>query len=301
MLRPVVNLLDSAAVPPLAVPQLDRRSDLTTGHFDQAAGYQTFRTRGTDTWLLFFTMDGRGFLRGSSGTAVEARPGDVHLYRPGVWHNYGTMPGGRWRFHYAHFNPRPTWTQWLRMPAVADITGLVHAHVPSAEVRGRIAATFDGLHRDSLLGTVLRTELAMNALEAILLLVAETSGSGRRPLDPRVQLLIERIATRPIDDHRVAVLADAVHLSPSRLAHLFKAETGRSPVRFVQDTRLKEAAKLIELTSAPVAEVARKVGFQSPFHFSSTFRERYGMSPRAYRQRLRPAGGADRPATAAGG
>ena len=260
---------------------------MTTGYFDQPEGYQTFRTRGTDTWLLFFTLDGRGFLRGSTGTAAEARAGDVFLYRPRVWHNYGTMPGDRWRFHYAHFNPRPTWTEWLRMPAVADITGLVHTHVASIEVRRRIATMFDGLHRDSLLGTVLRTELAMNALEAILLLVAEASGLGGRPLDPRVQWLIERIATRPDDDHTVTALADAVHLSPSRLAHLFKAETGRSPVRFVQDTRLKEAAKLIELTSEPVAEVARKVGFQSPFHFSTTFRERYGMSPRAYRERLR--------------
>jgi AraC family transcriptional regulator of arabinose operon len=214
--------------------------------------------------------------------------GDVDLYRPGVWHNYGTMPGTRWRFHYAHFNPRPAWTEWLRMPSIAGITGLVHAHVASAEVQRQTAALFEGLHRDSLLGTVLRTELAMNALERIVLLITEASGSGRHTLDPRVQSLIERIATTPADDHSVTTLAEMVHLSPSRLAHLFKAETGQSPIRFVQETRLKEAAKLIELTPAPVAEVARKVGFQSPFHFSSTFRERYGMSPRAYRQRLRP-------------
>jgi AraC family transcriptional regulator of arabinose operon len=291
MSRPVANLLDPAAVPPLAPEQVDRRSDLTTGYFDQGEGYQTFRTRGTDTWLLFFTLDGRGFLRGSSGTATEARTGDVHLYRPGVWHNYGTMPGDRWRFHYAHFNPRPTWTQWLQMPLVAGITGLVHAHVASTEVQRQAAAIFDSLHRDSLLGTVLRTELAMNALERVLLLVTEASGSGRRTLDPRIQSLIERIATRPADDHSVGALAETAHLSLSRLAHLFKAETGQSPVRFVQETRLKEAAKLIELTPAPVAEVARKVGFQSPFHFSATFRERYGMSPRSYRQRLRPANG----------
>jgi len=208
-----------------------------------------------------------------------------------VWHNYGTMPGDRWRFHYAHFNPRPTWTQWLQMPLVAGITGLVHAHVASTEVQRQAAAIFDSLHRDSLLGTVLRTELAMNALERVLLLVTEASGSGRRTLDPRIQSLIERIATRPADDHSVGALAETAHLSLSRLAHLFKAETGQSPVRFVQETRLKEAAKLIELTPAPVAEVARKVGFQSPFHFSATFRERYGMSPRSYRQRLRPANG----------
>jgi AraC family transcriptional regulator of arabinose operon len=186
------------------------------------------------------------------------------------------------------------------MPAVADIAGLVHAYVASTEIQGRIAAIFDGLHRDSLLGTVLRAELAMNALERVLLLVAEASGSGRRTLDPRVQLLIERVATRPADDHTVAEMAEIVHLSPSRLAHLFKAETGQPLIRFVQETRLKEAAKLLELTPAPVAEVAKRVGFRSPFHFSSTFRERYGMSPRAYRQRLTPGNGRRLPRPAVG-
>jgi AraC family transcriptional regulator, arabinose operon regulatory protein len=62
----------------------------------------------------------------------------------------------------------------------------------------------------------------------------------------------------------VTALAEAARLSPSGLAHLFKAEIGQSPVRFVQETRLKEAAKLIELTPAPVAEVARQVGSSHP-------------------------------------
>jgi transcriptional regulator GlxA family with amidase domain len=112
-------------------------------------------------------------------------------------------------------------------------------------------------------------------------------GGGRRSLDSRIQALVERIATKPDDDHSMSALAEAARLSTSRLAHLFKAKIGRSPVRFVQETRLKEAVNLIELTPARVAEIARQVGFRSPFHFSSTFRERYGASPRAHRQGFR--------------
>jgi AraC family transcriptional regulator, arabinose operon regulatory protein len=287
MSKAVQNLLNPAMPPPLTEEQLDRQPNLLTSCFDQGDGYQAYRRMGTDTWLIFVTVEGRGFMRGPSGSAAEARPGDVHLYRPNVWHNYGTMPPGRWLFHYAHFQPRANWMEWLQLPPVNDIVGLVHAHVASAHVREQIGTVFDGVHRDSLWGTQLRTEMAMNGIEHILLLVAEASGSGRRALDPRVQSVIQRIASRPGADHSVATLAATVHLSASRFAHLFKVETGQSPVRFVQETRLKEAAKLIELTSAQVSEVARIVGFQSPIHFSSTFRERYGMSPRAYRQRLK--------------
>lgn len=53
-----------------------------------------------------------------------------------------------------------------------------------------------------------------------------------------------------------------------------------------------QAAKLIGGTATPIAEVAEAVGFRSTFHFSASFRRRYELSPRDYRnRRLRTVGG----------
>jgi AraC family transcriptional regulator of arabinose operon len=79
-----------------------------------------------------------------------------------------------------------------------------------------------------------------------------------------------------------------VALSPSRLAHLFTAETGRTPMRAVRQARIRHAAGLLEVTDLDVGQVAAASGFVSPFHFSRAFKREYGLPPRDYRDRLRP-------------
>jgi len=283
------NLRNPADIPDPIEEQVDRQPKLYSGFFDQDDRYQTFRRRGTETWLAFFTVSGQGFMRGQSGAVTLTCPGDLHVYRPDVWNHYGTVPGTRWGFHWIHFQPRPTWAGWLRLKPVASIDGLVHASVDSEEVKRRVADTFDRIHRDTAIGTVWRVELAMNALERVLLLIGEVSGLGRKPLDSRVQEALERIATTPADDHSIDKLAQRVSLSPSRFAHLFKAETGQSPQRFITETRLNEAAKLIGGTAMSVTEVAETVGYRSTFHFSTSFRRQFDMSPRDYRNQRRRA------------
>jgi AraC family transcriptional regulator, arabinose operon regulatory protein len=86
-------------------------------------------------------------------------------------------------------------------------------------------------------------------------------------------------------DRRVPVdeLAGAVHLSPSRLAHLFKQETGVSPRRSAELQRLERAKQLLGLTSMPVYQVAQQAGFESQFYFATRFRKVTGRTPSEFR------------------
>ena len=284
------NIHDPAVHPNLP-PRLGRENpvdpaDFASARFDQGERYQTWRSRGTRTWLLFWTVAGGGWFRAADRRVVAAAsPGDLHLYRPGVPQEYGTRPGGRWGFHWVHFPARPAWTTRLAWPQVAGVAGLGRLHVTSAAVRRRMEDVFGELHRDLRLGGGWRADLAVNALERILILAREgLDAPGGRVPDPRIQAAVERIVTRPAERTTVAALAAAVHLSPSRFAHLFKAQTGQSVIEAVLRSRLAEGAQLLRLTPAPVKEIAETLGFSSPFHFSNRFRARYGVSPRAWRR-----------------
>lgn len=57
------------------------------------------------------------------------------------------------------------------------------------------------------------------------------------------------------------------------------AITGKSPVEFIRIIRLKRGAQLLEKSQFTVAEVAYKVGFNSPRYFSKYFKEEYGILP----------------------
>jgi len=83
-----------------------------------------------------------------------------------------------------------------------------------------------------------------------------------------------------------------VFLSPSRLAHLFKAETGQTITEALRQIRLRQAARLLRHSGRSVQEIAAEVGFHCPFHFSRRFRQAFGVGPREYRRQTRDEGGA---------
>jgi AraC family transcriptional regulator of arabinose operon len=82
---------------------------------------------------------------------------------------------------------------------------------------------------------------------------------------------------------KIPKLAEHVGLSGSRLQHLFKQEVGLPIKQFLKTHQLSEAARLLRQTRLRVSEICYRVGFQDCSNFGHAFRERFGMSPRAYR------------------
>lgn len=62
-----------------------------------------------------------------------------------------------------------------------------------------------------------------------------------------------------------------------------KKELGKSPLDYLRDLRLGEAERLLLTTSRKVDTVAKACGFASARSFSSSFSERYGLTPVRFR------------------
>ena len=92
--------------------------------------------------------------------------------------------------------------------------------------------------------------------------------------------LLEHLA-EPIE---MSVLAKEVDLSVSRLAHLFRDQTGQTPQQFVEAERMARARQLLERTGRTVTAIALEVGFENPFYFSLRFKKQTGLSPRDWRR-----------------
>jgi AraC family transcriptional regulator of arabinose operon len=257
---------------------------LVADFFSRGAGYASRRRRGTRDWLVTFTVGGRGVFR-MGGRDFACGPGDALLLAPGAPHHYGTDPGaGRWEFYWAHFLPRPAWAEALSWREIAPGLGMIS--VPDRITRERVAAVFGRLLEVAGSMDPWGERLAENALEEALLWLARAGALGGSDThDARVAQVAQTLSRRYQEDLSVAELAEQVHLSPSRLAHLFKQAAGVSPIQALLQLRLRQAARLLEFSTLGVAEIAAEVGFDSPFYFSRRFRAQYGVSPRAYRQR----------------
>mgnify|MGYP000079480171 CR=1 FL=1 len=84
--------------------------------------------------------------------------------------------------------------------------------------------------------------------------------------------------------HKVNDYAAEVHLSPKYLSQTVKQYTGKSAKEFIQDRLVLEAKRLLLHTDLSVKEVAYKIGFEEPLHFSAFFKKKAGVSPSSFRE-----------------
>ncbi len=84
-------------------------------------------------------------------------------------------------------------------------------------------------------------------------------------------------------------VAALVHVSPSRVRHVFKDVTGVSFKEYVTQVRVAEAKRLLLGTELSVADVARTVAYTNLNQFYKVFSRSCGMSPGAYRRHYAPA------------
>ncbi len=87
-------------------------------------------------------------------------------------------------------------------------------------------------------------------------------------------------------------LARAVGLSERYLTLCFRAETGLTPVTYLNRYRIKQSRTLLERGDLSITEVALAVGFSDSNYFAHVFRDQVGVSPRAYQrgERVQPVG-----------
>ncbi len=92
-----------------------------------------------------------------------------------------------------------------------------------------------------------------------------------------------------IDDNfrepiRLRSVAAAVGHGAAYLTDVVRGSTGRPVHKWIAERRVAEARRLLATTEAPVARVARDVGFRDPAYFSRAFVRAAGQSPSQWRR-----------------
>ncbi|MDQ2841940.1 MAG: helix-turn-helix transcriptional regulator [Acidobacteriota bacterium] len=83
-------------------------------------------------------------------------------------------------------------------------------------------------------------------------------------------------------DVTLAAAADAACMSPFHFHRSFVQAFSRTPAQYVAELRFSKAIQLLK-QGTPVTSVCLSVGFESVSSFSTAFRKRVGISPRALR------------------
>jgi len=77
-------------------------------------------------------------------------------------------------------------------------------------------------------------------------------------------------------------LSNAVHLSPSRVCHLFKDICGITYSSYMICRKIEEGERLLTATKCAISNISYQIGFANPSHFCRTFKEHLNITPTAY-------------------
>jgi transcriptional regulator GlxA family with amidase domain len=87
----------------------------------------------------------------------------------------------------------------------------------------------------------------------------------------------------------VEQLAEVANLSPRQFSRAFRAETGQSPAKAVENLRVEAARLLMEEGQLPIDTVARETGFADRERMRRAFLRAFGQPPQAIRRASRVA------------
>ena len=103
----------------------------------------------------------------------------------------------------------------------------------------------------------------------------------------RVQRALQRLHEQPGEALPVETAASLCGLSPAYFSRLFRRCHGMPFREYIRVHRLQLAAQRLADNHEALAQISYALGFASPSHFSACFRQRFGVTPRAYRRGAR--------------
>lgn len=111
----------------------------------------------------------------------------------------------------------------------------------------------------------------------------QPNGLVEKNTEEFIQNIMQYLDTHFIEPLQLQELGMRFHISPFYLAHIFKAETGISMMKYVMCRKIGESQNLLMNTQIPIGVISEKLGFSDHCHFSTTFKKYIGITPTQYR------------------
>ena len=141
------------------------------------------------------------------------------------------------------------------------------------------------MHREPLLEALLAAMLAWLARQVVPPApdTLQQVGAARGP--HHFSRFCQLIDAEYSSQHAVAWYAERIGISPSHLNALCRQAARQSALEMIHERLLLEARRSLAYSGRSVSAVSYALGFADPAYFTRFFKQRAGLSPRAFRAR----------------
>ncbi len=174
----------------------------------------------------------------------------------------------------------------LRHPLLAGLPDVVHLPGPRQD---RLGAAVELLAAEIEARDPGGDAIVTALVDALLIYILRAWHDGNATgwtaamADQAIGHTLHRMHSDPAEPWTVDRLAAEIGVARATFIRRFTRLVGEPPLTYLTRWRMITAARLLRRDRAPLAAVARAVGYRSEFAFAKAFKREYGIAPGAYR------------------
>lgn len=236
---------------------------------------------------LLLILEGEGEFR-VDGKLYHAKAGSLMIYNRGIWHEERST-SARFLAAYVGYEGLQLQglpTDYLSGSAQPAMLELSEQFVPIKKLFGEMIEEWNSLLPESACVATGLLQALIGRL-ARLLHYSDTDYRKKRSNAENVHLARRFMEENYPLEVSLKSLAELTYTNPYHLIHVFKAETGLSPIQYLIRYRIEVAKQYLQTTQLSVSEIAEKVGYKSETYFQNLFKKTTGVSPGQYRAAAR--------------
>jgi len=252
---------------------------LNCGHFYCKYGYRIKR-EGNTVPLLIYIIDGQLHLE-YEGKKYNATKGDVILLDCNKPHSYYSDP--TCNFLYIHFSGSDSLQ--ITNHLISQNDGALFKLETNQQIYQSMYDIITKLYYEQPVNDIELSCVVYNCL-CLTQSINEILPAASSPTSNIISNTIYFIRNNTNKGLTLNILAEQANLSPYYFSHLFKKETGTSPIEYIALTKVNLAKTMLRTTQKTISEIADSLGFSSSSSFINAFTSRTGISPKKFRNAI---------------
>jgi AraC-like DNA-binding protein len=252
------------------------------GYYSRAASHHVQRMQGAPEHIIFYCMDGKGWVETKRGY-FKVGPNQAFVLPSNEQHQYGADPEDPWSIYWIMFSGK----------LCEDLSGMSafrHYFKPQALLQPEkyidlYEAMFSALSEGYSINNLRFAN--MNLLLIAMLFAQQDMDRHRKIKDTAVKKVVDFMKANIGRKLTINQLARIAAYSPSHLYNLFRAHTGHSPLDYFIHLKMQCACKYLNNTDLRIKEIAPLVGYEDQYLFTRIFTKIMGTSPQKYRSAIR--------------
>ncbi len=252
------------------------------GYYPDAKFHFRIREEGAREYIFIYCEKGRGWID-YNGERIWLNEDSFFIIPAGQKHAYGADSRNPWSIYWLHFKGENT-------DMFKSIMGRVLPVGQSDRSRQQDRMLlFDEMYQNLEMGynpeNLEYISFCLMHFLASLKYLSQYREIRKPKESDRIQKSILFMKDNLENKILLEDIANAVGYSSSHLNTLFTQRTSFSPIEYYNQLKIQRACSLLQFSELKIKEIAFRLNYYDPFHFSKAFHKEMEITPKEYRKK----------------